>query len=100
VVGDNKRRPLHLLVGVTLTIAAGVLVEKIAGALPDGQRLWSILGWIVLGLIATFFLVRWELRSRVAVGYLAPCTCPIFRLLSHLLYFLLYLLLGFLSFLF
>src|ERR687897_1247047 len=35
-----------------------------------------------------------------AVGHLAPCTCPIFRLLSHLLYFFLYLLPGFLSFLF
>src|ERR671921_188454 len=32
--------------------------------------------------------------------YLAPCTCPISRLLSHLLYFFLYLLPGFLSFLF
>jgi hypothetical protein len=64
VIGDNKRRPFRLLVGVTLTIAAGVLVEKIAGELTDGQRLWPILGWIVLGLIATYFLVRWELGSR------------------------------------
>ena len=60
VVGGNKRRNAHLLVGAILTI--GTLL--IGSRLTTSKGLLDTLAWLVLGFIATFFYLRWQLRSQ------------------------------------
>ena len=63
VVGENTRRPFHLLVGATLTIATTVIGRQITASLAGEQSLLSTLGWLAAGIIVTFFCLRWQLRA-------------------------------------
>jgi hypothetical protein len=64
VVGDNKRRTFHLLVGATLTIGTSVVGSFLTSSLTGKQSLWSILVWLAAGIAVTFFYLRWQLRSQ------------------------------------
>ena len=64
VVGKHTRRSFHLLVGATLTVGAVVVGSLLTSALTDQQSLWSIMGWLAVGTIVTFFYLRWQLRSQ------------------------------------
>jgi Type III restriction enzyme, res subunit len=64
VVGDNKRRSFHLLVGATLTIGTSVVGSQLTASLTDEQS-WGIrLVWLAAGIAVTFFYLRWQLRSQ------------------------------------
>jgi hypothetical protein len=60
VVGENTRRNLHLLVGAILTIGAPLIGSK----LTSSKSLLVALGWFVVGIVVTFFYLRWQLRSQ------------------------------------
>src|SRR5215204_881899 len=64
VVGDNKRRSFHLLVGASLTISTSVVGSFLTSSLT-GEQSWGIrLGWLAAGFAVTFFYLRWQLRSQ------------------------------------
>src|SRR5215204_4130285 len=64
VVGDNKRRSFHLLVGASLTISTSVVGSFLTSSLT-GEQSWGIrLGWLAAGIAITFFYLRWQLRSQ------------------------------------
>ena len=65
MVGDNKRRSFHLLVGATLTIGTVVIGSLLTSSLTDEQQsLWTTLGWLAAGIVVTFFYLRWQRRSQ------------------------------------
>jgi hypothetical protein len=64
VVGDNKRRSFHLLVGTVLAIGTSVIGSFLTSSLAGEQGLLSILGWFAAGILVTFFYLRWQLRSQ------------------------------------
>jgi hypothetical protein len=64
MVGGNKRRSLHLLVGATLTIGTLVIGSFLTSSLSGEQSLWFRLGWLAAGIAITFFYLRWQLRSQ------------------------------------
>src|SRR5829696_926890 len=65
VVGDNKRRSFHLLVGATLTIGTAIVGSVLTSSLTTGDKSWGIrLGWLAAGIAGTFFYLRWQLRSQ------------------------------------
>jgi hypothetical protein len=61
MVGENARRNVHLLVGAILAIGTPLIGSKLTSA----ESLLEVLGWYVLGVVATFFYLRWQLRSQV-----------------------------------
>src|SRR5215213_9014916 len=64
VVGDNKCRSFHLLVGASLTISTSVVGSFLTSSLT-GEQSWGIrLGWLAAGFAVTFFYLRWQLRSQ------------------------------------
>jgi hypothetical protein len=65
VVGDNKRRSFHLLVGATLTMGTSIVGSFLTSSLKTGDQSWWIrLGWLAAGIAVTFFYLRWQLRSQ------------------------------------
>src|SRR5215210_6463123 len=64
MVGGNKRRSFHLLVGATLTIGTVVIGSFLTSSLTGEQSWWFRLGWLAAGIAITFFYLRWQLRSQ------------------------------------
>jgi hypothetical protein len=64
VVGDNKRRSFHLLVGATLTVGTSIVGSFLTSSLT-GEQSWGIrLVWLAAGIAVTFFYLRWQMRSQ------------------------------------